>query len=251
MDAAVQRRWEAASAVQPRPAPEEVLSLDGDGSLRLVPVPSELRVAADEVEVPEAAAEAWRSLAGEELALLGLELRCRDRLALDLAEVEVDLATGNPSIPVALLGLTLADDGRRCLLPQPDGDQLRFELREYESTAHLEDWIASEEMLHDKLWAGGGKAKQREAVLDQLRRFFTCAEACHARGVRAVEAAELQRRVGTLDFDDAGAVQAEVDSGASSSPDLQDQEGLAQQGRWVVPDEEPGTVFDEIFELKI
>jgi len=243
-DADAAAQLEAASRAPPRPAPEEVLSLDVDGSLRWVPVPQELRAPAE--EVPEDAAQAWRDLAGQELALLDLEMRCRERLAVDLAEVEADLAAGRqPSVPVSMLGLTPADDGQHCLLPRPDGDFLRFDRWRYEDVEELRDWEELEEALHDRLWAGKGKAleMERQEAKEQLRRFFTCREACHARAVRAVEAAELERRADTLAAGFTAMLENdptvhEVDQGVAASPELKNQLQLVELGGWNAPEKD-------------
>jgi len=208
-----------------RPPQSVVLSRGSDGSLIRVEVPAEA-AAQQPTDVPHDAAEAWRELATREVEAVALELRCRERLAKDLEAVEADLAAGRRlSVPPELLGMTPLDE-RRCLLPHPNGDRLRFELHEWKSNALMKQWLAES---HKE-----GRKEDHDKDQQRLRHFFACAEACHARAVRTVEIEELRRFRPYLDSDLELEMELEdeLDKAVTAQGDLEDQQRLFELGGW-------------------
>lgn len=145
-------------------------------------------------------------------------MRCRERLAADLLVVEADILRGrSPTIPLGLLGLTVMEDGKRYMLPQPDGDSLRFSVHEDED---LQAMVAS----CRESWAA-------EAVEPETRQklalYFACADAWHARMVQAAEAVEIQRLGwGRETGDDDDSLALAVEEMIAKTPELQDQASM-------------------------
>eukprot|EP00933_Yihiella_yeosuensis_P058630 TRINITY_DN5925_c0_g1_i5.p1 TRINITY_DN5925_c0_g1~~TRINITY_DN5925_c0_g1_i5.p1 ORF type:complete len:249 (-),score=64.97 TRINITY_DN5925_c0_g1_i5:256-1002(-) len=184
--------------------PEEVLSIDADGEIQLLEVPEDQRVlpaSEDAASSDSSMLQAWERFVASEAERIELEMRCRDRLALDLNIVEADLAADlQPSIPIDLMGMTLLSCGKRCMLPYPEGDCLKFRI--WEGSDDLASWTEEMRQKCKELWSNDearDKAKklqlekEKEEVFQRFRELFACSDTCHARGVLAVERAELHR----------------------------------------------------------
>ncbi|CAE7883764.1 POGLUT2 [Symbiodinium microadriaticum] len=199
-----------------RPPPEVVRSLGRNRQLQDVEVPEAMRSPAPDVS--DAAREAWTNFAENRAEELRWELRCRERLAADLLVVEADILRGrSPTIPLGLLGLTVMEDGKRYMLPQPDGDSLKFSVQEDED---LQAMVAS----CRESWAA-------EAVEPETRQklalSFACADAWHARMVQAAEAVEIQRLGwGRETGDDDDSLALAVEEMIAKTPELQDQASM-------------------------
>jgi len=179
-----------------RPPPEVIKSLGADGRLQEVKVPAEYRSAA--AKPSKAGQKAWAAFAKEQVEDLRGQLLCRERLAADLGVIESDLRLGRvPSIPTELLGLTVLEDGQSCLVPVPDGDCLKFQTITFDDGAALDEWVELCQRRHPEAWVKSSKAGPTDQAelrpKGQLAKFFACADAWHARAVKAVEAVELQR----------------------------------------------------------
>lgn len=233
----------AAAAAPPRPPPEEVLSMDSDGALRFVEVPAATIEEASGTPVAPEAREAWRAAAKEELSLASMELRCRDQLALDLQEVETDLANGRaPSLAVSLLGMIKTEDGKACLLPRPQGDTLIFRLLSFGSADELEEHVRSAVEAQQEAWSHW--AARPKADMTLLRAFFGCAEAVHCRGVHVVQSSLLRNQAEKARdrFDallDCSDLIAELTQAVKRSEALADNKALAERGGFFVKPKKP------------
>lgn len=211
-DADAHRRFAEASAIPRRPPPEVVLSLNASGDVSEVEVPREAR---SPVNADDATLAAWRAFASEELSMVALEQRCRDQLAKDLNAVEIDLYKGRaPTVPAALLGLITIEDGRRGLLPIPNGDHLQFKIIEPDHPNGVEAWVKEQRKAESD--------KQQET--DLYTRMFACADARHARALQATMNEELSH-VGLSSLDemidgDLMSLSTELEQVIASSPEI-------------------------------
>eukprot|EP00929_Paragymnodinium_shiwhaense_P051447 TRINITY_DN25889_c0_g1_i1.p1 TRINITY_DN25889_c0_g1~~TRINITY_DN25889_c0_g1_i1.p1 ORF type:complete len:606 (-),score=145.56 TRINITY_DN25889_c0_g1_i1:62-1879(-) len=193
-----------ASQLPPRPAPEVLLSLDASGAVRSVEVPA--AVATAEASGSEAAVSAWQQLAQQELDMLALEQRCRDKLVADLEAVEKDLSAACiPSVPATLVGLTPCADanGLRYLQPYADGDCLRFRLVACQDAI---SWMHDVHVQFRNCWEIDSNdtavpaelREAREQAATQFLSLFRCSDVRHERALRGsggVQDIELENMV--------------------------------------------------------
>lgn len=187
----------ALQAVPQRPPPHVVMSISS-GKLEAIEVPEQHRqeVLKHHKPVRRPVREAWENLINDELMRLRLEFRCRQRLAKELAAIEAELLQGNaPSVPVQLLGMALFPDGLGCLLPVPDGDCLKFQVREFETAEQMQEWIKQCQSHHQDQWSLNRSQVEGEGPSEKhlLAEFFACGDAWHARAVEAAEDEEIRK----------------------------------------------------------
>lgn len=223
--------------VPQRSPPKEVMSF-GNGKLQAIQVPEQFRAGKEASAASDKVRKAWTSFMEDEVASLRHRLRCQHRLARDLETIEAELQQGNtPTVPVDLLGMTVLPDGRRCLLPAPDGDCLKFQIQEFGTPGELQHWITSCREHHQDQWSLRQSQVTGEgpAAKHQLAKFYACADAWHARAVEAAEREEvrkLQYHHLTCDESDPQAMQQldqVIEDMIASCPELQEQEEMKGQ----------------------
>lgn len=169
-----------------RPAPAELLIGEEDGTLRRVPGPAGGEKSKD-AKVRKVLANKWADLAAQELDMIRVEVRCRQQFAADLNTVAQDIRRGSrPSVPTSLLGLTVFGEGRRCLLPRMQDGHLQFTARCFVAPVMLAQWEREERKAFE----------EREwdiTAMKDFARIFESSDAVHVRGIRAVEAEQLEQ----------------------------------------------------------
>eukprot|EP00435_Cladocopium_sp_Y103_P037077 s3192_g9.t1 len=216
-----------------RQPPEVVISI-GSGSLEAIQVPEQHRAGAP-AKSKTAVRKAWQAFMNEEVTKLRLQLHCRQRLARELATIEAQLLQGNhPTVPVELLGMTLLPNSLGCLLPVPDGDCLKFQVRDFDTAEQMQDWIESCHKHHREQWSLERSQVEGEGPeKEQLAKFFACADAWHARAVQAAEEEEIRKlqyqNVQSDDSDEAMAHLEDLVSKMTRSPKLKSQDDMKEE----------------------
>lgn len=173
-----------------RSPPEEILSPDLQGNVSRVSVPEEHRASdAAKQEVNPELREAWEALATKEQDLIAAEARCKQRFAKELDTFQRYIEAGRrPPLPLSLLGLTVLDCGKRCMLPTIRTDIVTFYFHDFESHAHLESWVAGQRHKHmTSNFTEEALAKNREALIELLN----VKDVVHILGLQAVQAEVL------------------------------------------------------------
>lgn len=218
----------------PQRQPPEVIMSIGSGSLETIQVPEQHRAGSQAKSKP-AARKAWQAFMNDEVTKLRLQLHCRQRLARELATIEAQLLQGNhPTVPVELLGMTLLPKGLGCLLPVPDGDCLKFQVREFDTAEQMHDWMESCHRHHREQWSLERSQVEGEGPeKEQLAKFFACADAWHARAVQAAEEEEIRKlqyqNVQSDDSDEAMAHLEDLVSQMTRSPKLKSQDNMEEE----------------------